>query len=312
MTTASGRNKRLFMLVGLLLVLVLGLLWHAGSLMQTTRKEVRKSVPAAAAPAAAGPQKAAPPPAETAGEGAGRPIVRKALPSPPPPVAAPPPPPVVAPSPPTVADTPVPAPSVEAPIPAPAAEPPAAAEPAASLAPEPPPATADSPAPAAAASPPPSPAPPIAAAETPLPFSLLLSSCRDRANALAALPQFRRAGASPHIVRTEVKGKGEWWRVMSGTYRSAEEAAQAKKALGLNDAVVVRTPFTALIGEFPSEAAAADAAARASAKGVFPYVLPRPAGAVGLAAGAYLTQAEAEGLQRELKAQGVATKVVRR
>ncbi|RPJ75147.1 MAG: SPOR domain-containing protein, partial [Desulfobacteraceae bacterium] len=182
-------------------------------------------------------------------------------------------------------------------------------------APEPSPAAADSP-PAAAAAPPPAPlpapTPTIAASSTPLPFSLLLSSCRDKANAAAALPQFRRAGVSPHIVRTAVKGKGEWWRVMSGSYGSTEEAVQAKKALGFNDAVVVRTPFAALIGEYPSEKAAADAAAHASAKGVFPYFIPRPAGAVGLVAGAYLTQAEAESLQRELKTQGVATKIVRR
>lgn len=308
MTTASGRKKRLFTLVGLLLVLVLGLLWHAGSLMQTTRNEVRKSLPGAAgaeAPVSVGtPQSVPPPPAEAVAGDPGSRIVRKTLP---PAVATPPPPVPIAsevPRPPVAA----PAAVAEAPSPVVAAAP----EPAAPAAAAPSPAALPVTPAAAPPASPPATAPKAAALQPPLPFSLLLSSCRDKANAVASLPQFRRAGGAPYVVRTEVKGKGEWWRVMSGSYGSAQEAAQAKKALGMPSAVVVRTPFAALIGEYPSEAAAADAAARVSAVGYFPYMVPRASGAVGLLAGAYLNQSEAERLQRELKAQGVATDIIRR
>ncbi|MFO7707362.1 MAG: SPOR domain-containing protein [Desulfobacterales bacterium] len=297
MMTASGRKNRLYALVGLLFLLVVGLLWHAGTLVQGSRKEVRKALPKAAGapapPAAVTKTPAGPASAETAAAGGAATVVRKKLPPLPPPVVA------VAPAAPVSTETAtekVPEASVAlspAPVPTAAAVPPPAA-------PEPP------------VSVPQAPAPHARAEQAPLPFSILLSSCREKENALAQLPRFRRAGSIPHVVRSEVKGKGSWWRVMAGAYRTAEEAARAQQAIGLPDAAVVRTPFANLLGAFPSEAAAAETAARATAKGYFPYALPGAGGSIRLLVGGFLTEAEAENLLRELKARGIASEVIRR
>ncbi len=308
MMTASGRKRRLWMLAGVLFLLVAGLLWHAGSLQQRSRKEVRKAIPA---PAAVVTKKLAAPAAAEAVSGPDdASAVRKKLP-PQPPVAEP------APAPALPATTITPPIATESPAVADAEKTPAAAgapETAAGPAPAPAEPPAMAPAPPAAPSAPPPPPPKVAKAQTErgsFPFSILISSCREKENALAALAGFQRAGPA-HIVRSEVKGKGAWWRVLTGLYRSTEEAGQARKALGVPGAVVVRTPFANRLGAFPSEAAAADAAARVKALGHFPYSIRGPDGSVELVVGAFLAESEAENLQRELRAQGVAAEVIRR
>lgn len=313
MMTASGRKKRLFTLAGLLLLLVAGLLWHAGALLQSSRKEVRKAVPRAAGappPAAVVTKKLAEPASTEAIAGSGAAMtVRKKLPALPAVVAAVPfSAPKATESLPLQASEGSAAPGVAS---DPVAAPPAAASPAPPAA-EPP---APAPAAASAAPAPPKPAAPADISKTgqaAFPYSILLSSCREKENALAALSRFRRSGAALYIVRSEVKGKGAWWRVMSGAYRSADEAGQARKALGDSGAVVVRTPFANRLGAFSSEAAAAVAMAQAKALGYFPYLMQGAGGSVELLVGAFPAEAEAKNLQRELKVQGVASEVVRR
>jgi hypothetical protein len=314
MMTASGRKKRLFTLVGLLVLLVVGLLWHGATLMHSSGKGIRKAIPGGAgplaAPAVVTKKLAASASAETAGVGTDPMIVRKKLPPGPPPVlaAAPPVPVAVEPAPPpapepslapTLGPTPDsgPPPTVVAAPPLPALEP-------LGSAPLPPPAASVK----SSAAPP---LPAVGAKRASYPFSILLSSCREKENALAALAEFRRAGAV-YIARFEVKGRGAWWRVLTGVFKTADEASQAKKALGVPGAVVVRTPFANRLGIFASEAAAADTAARVNAMGYFPYFLQGANGAVELVAGAFLTEAEADALQAELKVQGVSTEIIRR
>lgn len=310
MMTATGRKKRLLVLAGLLLLLVVGLLWHAGSLLQNSRREVRKTIPKTEAPAAVVTKKlAAPAAAEAVSVAGDAPTVRKKLP----------PAPLV----PEAAPAPAPAATESAPPGSPVSLTPAEAEtiPAAAAVPEtaagPAPSPAEPPvsAPAPAAAPPASPPPPIKVAKAKMgrgsfPFSILLSSCREKENALAALAGFQGAGPV-YIVRSEVKGKGAWWRVLTGLYRSVDEAGQARKALGVPGAVVVRTPFANRLGVFPSEAAA-DAAARVKALGYFPYSIRGSDGSVELVVGAFLAGSEAENLQREMQAQGIASEVIRR
>jgi hypothetical protein len=315
MMTASGRKKRLFTLVGLLVLLVVGLLWHAGTLMHTSRKEVRKQIPrvaGASAPAAVVTKKlAAPAPAEALPAAGDALTVHKKLPLPAPVAEAPPAPapPSAQSAPPGTSEGPAAAAAEEAP--AAAAVPVAAAGPAHPSAEPPLPTPASAPAPSAPL-PPPATAAKANVERGALPFSILLSSCREKENALAALGSFQRTGSAPYIVRSEVKGRGAWWRVLTGAYTTVDEAARAQKALGVPGAVVVRTPFANRLGVFSSEAAAADAAARLHALGFFPYSIRVLDGSVELVAGAFIASAEAESLQRELQAQGIAAEVIRR
>ena len=300
----SGKKKRLVTLVGLLIVLLLGALWLAGNVMQSSRGS-RKDVRAQAVqPQPVVVKKQLPAPAGSAanlGEGAELAMVRKKLPQPPPAPELPP----------SAAPVPEPPQAAEAPPPA-QEEKPAETAPAAAAVSLPPP-------PAAPAAPPPpakpDPAKPPERARTErfaAPFSILLSSCRDRENALAGLPYYRQAGVTPYVVQTDLGDKGTWWRTLTGSFKSLEEASHAKKTLNLADAVVVKTPFAALVGEYPSEAAAAEIAARLVKLGYFPYTVKGPKNSVQLVVGAFLTKTSAEKLQRELAAQGIASQVVQR
>jgi len=104
---------------------------------------------------------------------------------------------------------------------------------------------------------------------------------------------------------------GVWWRTLAGAYPSIDAAELAKQGPALANAVVVKTPYTNLIGEYPSEAEATDAAAALARKGLFPYLLKGSA-TVLVMAGAFPVQAAAEDYRRELDALGVAARTVQR
>lgn len=233
-------------------------------------------------------------------------VVRKRIPEPPPAAVQPPP---------AAAETASPAAAAEAAPPsAPPAAPSAAAEtpsPAAAT-----PAKAEAPPPPAPPSAPPPPAkePPARPASTAAvkPYSILLASHRQKENALVELAHYRRGGLAPYLTLTELPGKGAWWRTLCGGYASLAEALEARKRLRIPDAVVVRTPFANLVGEFPSERDAAKPAARLTEIGFQPYTLPAPGGGVALLVGAHPDRQGAERDRLALKEKGIEARVVSR
>jgi hypothetical protein len=303
----SGKKKRLVTLVGILIALVLGALWLAGNVMQGSRGGRKEAWAQAGPPQPAVVKKKLSAPAGSAAaidQGAEPAMVRKKLPLPSP-----------APEPlPSAAPASEPPQAAEAPLPVLQEKPAETAPAAADVSPSPP--TNSSPGAQAA----PAPVKPetarlpesVRTERIAGPFSILLSSCRDRENALAGLPNYRRAGLTPYVVQTDLGDKGTWWRTLTGSFKSLEEASRARKALNLADSVVVKTPFAALVGAYPSEAAAAEMAARLVKLGYFPYTVKGPKNSVQLVVGAFLTKPAAEKLQRELAAQGIASQVVQR
>ncbi len=175
----------------------------------------------------------------------------------------------------------------------------------------PPPVAVAPPAPAKIETPKPEPTP-VSVTRAAYPFSILLSSCKEKENALAALSGYRQTGLTPYIVRTDLGGKGIWWRTLTGHYRTLAEATQAKNALKVPDAVVVKTPYANLIGQYGSETEAAEAANRVTQKDVFPYMVKGPGPSFQLMAGAFPSQQAAEIHRRELDAKGVSTRTVQR
>jgi len=340
---SSQRKKRLYLAAGLLAVLIFALLWQAGQYLQGThgsRKELRRAGANTLAmqPAVVTKKISASLPGEAqAAEGDQPAVVRKKLP-PMPPVPAEKTEPQAAagapaPEPATVVEAIPKQPPAPEPVPMPAAAPPAPEAPKGM--PEKavvakPPAPASPPAPAA---PPPAVAPSVVQATsersprpvpaktiakaTPsgrgaYPFSLLLSSNRGKANAVTTLPDYRRKGLDPYLAFTDLGEKGKWWRTLYGCYPTPEDALQAKKALNLIEAVVVKTPFANLVGEYPSEKEASEAAAQLSQKGLFPYTVKGSQNTARLMAGAFPTRQEAEQQQRELEAQGIAAQTIQR
>jgi cell division septation protein DedD len=184
-----------------------------------------------------------------------------------------------------------------------------------------PPAVAPAPAPPAAPVapvPPKKPEPAKTVAKAPksersaYPFSLLLSSNRGRENALSTLPVYQRKGLAPYIVHTDLGEKGKWWRTLVGYYRSLEDALQAQKALSIDNAAVVKTPFANHIGDYPSASEAAETAMRLTQKGLSPYLVKGAGDSVQVLVGAHPTQAAAEQQQREMEAQGIMARTIRR
>lgn len=152
----------------------------------------------------------------------------------------------------------------------------------------------------------------ISAARTAYPFSILLSSCKERENAVASLSAFRRTGLTPYIAQADLGGKGLWWRTLMGYYRTLEEASRAKNALKIGDAVVVKTPYANLIGQYESETEAAEAVARLDPKAVFAYIVKGSENSFQVMTGAFPSPQAAETQQRELEARGITTSTVLR
>ena len=139
----------------------------------------------------------------------------------------------------------------------------------------------------------------------------MLASCQDRRNAEAALASYRRLGLAPYVVQTDLGPKGVWWRTLTGAYPSYDEAMAAKQGPALAQAVVVKTPYANLVGEYGTDAEATAAATALARKGLFPYLL-KGSGSVQLLTGAFPAQAAAEDYRRELEALGIAARTVQR
>lgn len=203
--------------------------------------------------------------------------------------------------------------------------PPAATEaaesrPAAPTPPSPPPILAPAPAPVAAApgEPPASrPAPEAAAGRlrpppAVRPFSLLVESLRSRENALAARRAWRSRGLDPYLVRADLGERGTWWRLLVGAYRSLPEALAARRELGIDAAVPLKTPFGNLVGEFSSREEAVALRERLASRGWDPYLLENGGSPLRLFVGAFADPASAENQRRELAAQGIDARTVAR
>ena len=310
---SSQEKKGLYRTVGLMFVLILGLLWHAGQLLQGSRSARQQSqrtdattLAMQASPAVITRTIAAFVPGEAhAAEDSPPALVRKKLPATTP-AAAPAAEPLPAP----------PAPVSEPPKPVDekpkGAAPPEPAPAARAAMPELAPAPSPSPAPPAKTEPPKPGVKPISGARGVYPFSILLSSCKEKPNAVAALSDYRKSGLTPYIVETDLGSKGLWWRILAGYYRTLDEAARARKALRFSDAMVVKTPYANLIGQYGSEKEAFQAADQVIPKEVFPYVVRGPGNSFQLMAGAFPSQQGAEKHQRELESKGIATRTIQR
>jgi len=305
---SSQRKKRLYLAVGLMFALILGLLFHAGQFMQGTRS-ARKPDQGPDGSERALPMQPAvivrkismPGPGEAHAAETGQPaLVRKKLPAPLPaaaPTAEPlPAQPAAATEPSTIGEEKPKEPTPPAAVSLP------------ELTPMPPPAVAP------VAKPEPSkPEPkPITVSRAAHPFSLLLSSCKEKENAFGALAGYRQMGLKPYVVQTDLGGKGQWWRTLTGHFRTSAEAAQAKTALRLPNAVVVKTPYANLIGEYGSESEAVEAAAQVAHKEVFAYMVKGSENSFQLMTGAFPSPQAAEIHRRELEAKGVSTRTVQR
>jgi cell division septation protein DedD len=147
----------------------------------------------------------------------------------------------------------------------------------------------------------------------PFPYALQLSSCRNLKSAQNSMNDFRKSELDVYLAKIQLGGKGgTWWRVFTGQYKTMDEALDKKKELGLSEAIVQKTPYANLIGEYSSMEELRIEQERLTALGLSSYVNETPNDTYRLLIGAYTRKAQAEKQALELKAMGLMSQSITR
>lgn len=149
------------------------------------------------------------------------------------------------------------------------------------------------------------------------PYTIQVGSRKNKDASIREAIKIRNKGNSGFVSHAHIPGKGDWYRVFIGCYRSFEEAQQAAFELREQkypQAIVVKLPFAIQIGVFSSDEELKRFDGNLRSKGYFAFSVPYRLdnNKIRLLIGAYRTEKEAEILARKLKKEGFESKVVRR
>lgn len=126
-----------------------------------------------------------------------------------------------------------------------------------------------------------------------MPYSLVLSSCRERINAARVLEKFEKKGLlSLTIAPSNSHGSSKWWMVYYGRYANEAEAKEMREKLNLKNALITKVPFTASFGRFNSLDKAKRRYTELRSKGHYPYILEKNSTYL-VCLGAYTTHSHA-------------------
>jgi cell division septation protein DedD len=149
------------------------------------------------------------------------------------------------------------------------------------------------------------------------PYMIQVSSYKSKEDSMREAMILRDKGDSVCISHARIVGKGDWYRVLVGFYRTPEEAQKAALELKNREyqhAFVVRPPFTVSLGIFSDDEKLRKLEAHLVSKGYSAYSLPGSAtkNEIRLLVGAFWTEKEAEKVTKDLQKEGFKPKVVRR
>ncbi len=149
------------------------------------------------------------------------------------------------------------------------------------------------------------------------PYMIQVSSYKSKEDSMREAMILRDKGDFVCISHARIVGKGNWYRVLVGFYRTPEEAQKAALELKKREyhhAFVVRPPFTVEIGIFSGDEKLKKLKAHLISKGYSAYSLPNRAtkNKIRLLVGAFWTEKEAETVIKDLLKEGFKPKVVRR
>ena len=146
----------------------------------------------------------------------------------------------------------------------------------------------------------------------PMPYSIMLASCRRPDSAQNVMNTNRRKGLTPYVVRVDLGPKGIWWRVFEGKYSSAAEASDIQSRYKLSGALVKKTPYAIQIGAFDNQTDAAAEVRRLVKLKHSPYFVPARQNKQRLLVGAFASKKGARLLAEELTARGIPNQIVNR
>jgi cell division protein FtsN len=149
------------------------------------------------------------------------------------------------------------------------------------------------------------------------PYMIQVSSYKSKEDSMREAMILRDKGDSVCISYVRIAGKGDWYRVLVGFYRTPEEAQKAVlelKSREYQHAFVVRPPFTVSLGIFSDDEKLRKLESHLVSKGYSAYSLPGRATEkkIRLLVGAFWTEKEAETVTKDLQKEGFKPKVVRR
>jgi cell division septation protein DedD len=142
------------------------------------------------------------------------------------------------------------------------------------------------------------------------PYSILLSSCKLPQSARKVVSNYQKVGLAPYVVKVKFDKGDEWLRVLSGHYKTRQEALKAIQENRLSNAIVKKTPYTNLIGTYTSMNEMQAEEQQIKALGYSPYFIKTHTGQFNLVVGAFVTKEGAENLKTELKSKGIYNTVI--
>jgi cell division protein FtsN len=149
------------------------------------------------------------------------------------------------------------------------------------------------------------------------PYGIQVGSYRDKKDAFQEGMILRGKGDSVCVSHARITGKGDWYRVIVGFYRTpqaARKAAVELKKREYRNAFVIRRPFTLEIGIYSGDEKLKNIEAQLITNGYSAYTLPRRDvdDKFRLLVGAFHTENEAATVAENLQKEGLKPKVVRR
>jgi cell division septation protein DedD len=149
------------------------------------------------------------------------------------------------------------------------------------------------------------------------PYMIQVSAYKSKEDSTREAMILRDKGDSVCISYVRIAGKGDWYRVLVGFYRTPQEAQKAVLELKKREydhAFVVRPPFTVALGIFSDDEKLRKLEADLLSKGYSAYSLPNreTKNEIRLLVGAFWTEEDAETVTKDLQKEGFTPKVVRR
>jgi cell division protein FtsN len=142
------------------------------------------------------------------------------------------------------------------------------------------------------------------------PYSIMLSSCKLPQSARKVVSNYQKVGLAPYVVKVKFDEGNEWLRVLTGHYKTRQEALKVKKEHRLSGAIIKRTPYTNLIDTYTSMDEMQVEMRRIKELGYSPYFIKTKAGQFKLVVGAFVTEKGAENNKTELQSKGIQSTVI--
>jgi len=144
------------------------------------------------------------------------------------------------------------------------------------------------------------------------PFSVYIESCKTSRKAEETVELNKKQGIDGFWVKLTFKDIGTWYRIYAGCFKSRAQAELFINEHGFADAEIKETAFANLIGTFTNADEMNAKIQSLKDLGYSSYSIKGSDGTYKLYAGAFMTEAGAEEQNRELKADGIESTVVRR